>query len=118
MSTKSFAQHDAERLLPLLRSIGRELRERGRDIDRLEERLETLSEDRVENRVPIAQAESELACNRREVRRIERELTALGCNLDADHPMRILIPGKGEEFAYEGRLDRTHFYRKPIDTPV
>jgi hypothetical protein len=116
MSTKSFARKDAERLLPLLRSIGGEIRERGRAIDGLEERLSTLSDERYRYRGEIARIEAELACHRRELRRVERELGELGCNLDADHPLRILIPGHGERFAWEGRLDRTKFYRQAIDT--
>jgi septal ring factor EnvC (AmiA/AmiB activator) len=109
---KSFARRDAERLLPLLRSIGREIRDRSRVIDAQEERLAALSETRDEHRLEIAQIESELSLNRRELRRIERELAELGCDLDADHPLRILIPGRGETFAWERQLDRTQFYRK------
>ena len=115
MSTKSFARRDAERLLPLVRSIGREIRERSRAIDELEERLADLADERELHRDEIARTDSELSCHRRELRRVERELAEIGCNLDADHPLRILIPGRGEQFAWEGRFDRTQFYRKPID---
>jgi hypothetical protein len=115
MSTKSFARQDAERLLPLLRSIGAEIRERGRAIDGLEERLAAFADERYRYRSEIAQIEAELACHRRELRRTERELSELGCNLDADHPLRILIPGRGEQFAWEGRLDKTQFYRQALD---
>lgn len=108
---KSFARLDAERLLPLLRSIGREIRERSDAIDTLEERLATFSDARDEHREQITRMESELSLHRREQRRVERELAELGCNLDADHPLRILIPGKGETFAWEGPLDQTSFYR-------
>ncbi|MCC7011294.1 MAG: DUF2203 family protein [Planctomycetes bacterium] len=111
MSKKSFARRDAERLLPLLRSIGREIRERGTAIDELERRLSDMSEDREGQRLEIMRLESVLSTQRRELRRVERELAELGCNLDADHPLRILIPGRGETFAWEGPLDQTHFYR-------
>jgi hypothetical protein len=116
MKTKGgFARKDAERLLPLLRSVGREIRERSLAIAELENRLDARLPDA---RSPQArrQIESELAIHRRELRRIERELAQLGCNLDADHPLRILIPGNGEQFAWEDRTDKTQFYRKPLDT--
>src|SRR5262245_60206275 len=115
MTTKHFARKEAERLVPLLRSMGREIRERSQVIDRLEEQLSSLSLQRDQHRPGIFQIESELALHRRELRRVERELEQLGCNLDADHPLRILIPGQGEQFAYEGRLDQTQFYRKTMD---
>ena len=118
MSTKKFARRDAERLLPLLRSIGREIRERSRMVDTLEERLATFSADRDQHRPEIARVESELSLHRRELRRVERELAELGCNLDADHPLRILIPGRGETFAWEKKLDQTEFYRKPTERPI
>ena len=118
MSTKHNAMNEAERFLPLLRSIGREIRERGRAIDSLEERLTVLSEDREQQHVAIAQVESELSTQRREMRRVERELTDLGWRRDADHPLRIRIPGRSGSFTYEGQLDKTRFYRTPSDVKV
>jgi predicted RNase H-like nuclease (RuvC/YqgF family) len=105
-------RHDAERIVPLLRSIGAEIRERSRAVDALEDRLANFSATRDERREEIRRLESELSLHRREMRRIERELAELGCNLDADHPLRILIPSKGGTYAYE-RLDKTSFYRRP-----
>jgi chromosome segregation ATPase len=112
MKRTAHDRRDAERILPLLRSIGAEIRERSAAIDALEERLSNFSGARDENRERIRALESELALHRRELRRTERELNELGCNLDADHPLRILIPGKGGTYAYE-RLDKTAFYRTP-----
>lgn len=115
MSKKSFARRDAEQLLPLVRSIGREIGERSRATTALEARLTELSEERDAHRDEIAHIESELSTQRRELRRIERELAELGCNLDEDHPLRILFPGRGETFAWEGPLGRTNFYRRPSE---
>lgn len=116
MNTKSFARKDAERLMPLLRSIGREMRERMRAIEFLEERLSALSDSRKAHGDEIASIEAQLSTHRRESRRTEAELEKLGCNLDADHPLRILIPAEGGPLAYEGRLDDTQYYRRtPAD---
>ena len=118
MSTKQHAMNDAERFLPLLRSVGREIRERTRAIDGLEEQLTTLSEDRALHHAAIAQVEAELSMQRRELRRVERELSDLGWSRDADHPLRIRIPGRGGSFTYEGQHDKTRFYRTPSDVRV
>jgi chromosome segregation ATPase len=112
MNTKSFARKDAERLMPLLRSIGREMRERTKAIDSLEQRLEALSDSRRVHGEEIASLESQLSNHRRELRRIESEVGQLGCNLDADHPLRILIPAEGGALAFEGPLDDTQYYRR------
>jgi hypothetical protein len=112
MHPKSFAKSEAERLLPLVRAIGRELEERNRAIEALERRLGTLSIDQLEQREEIARLESQLSTQRRELRRAEKELATLGCSLDVDHPLRVLFPGRGETFAWEGPLGRTTFYRR------
>lgn len=104
-------RRDAERIVPLLRSIGTEIRERSAAVDMLEDRLAGFSSKRDTHREHIAHIESELSLHRRELRRTERELKDLGCDLDADHPLRILIPSKGGTYAYE-RLDKTSFYRR------
>lgn len=112
MIHKSFARHDAERLLPLVRSIGREIEERTRTAAELVERLTRLSAAAPDDRDDVTRLESELSTARRELRRAEKELENLGCSLDGDHPLRVLFPGSGETFAWEGPLDRTTFYRR------
>lgn len=112
MTHKSFARHDAERLLPLVRAIGREIEERTRHAAELVERLTRRSADAPEQRDELTLLESELSTARRELRRAEKELERLGCSLDGDHPLRVLFPGAGETFAWEGPLDRTTFYRR------
>jgi hypothetical protein len=112
MNTKSFDRSAAERLMPLLHSIGREMRERTREVDHLEQRLDSLSEMRQVHGEEVASLESQLSTHRRELRRIETELGHLGCHLDADHPLRIVIPSEGGTFAWEGRLADTQYYRR------
>ena len=116
MHPKSFDRKAAERMMPLLRSIGLEMRERTREVDRLEQRLDALTESREIHGEEVASLESQLSNHRRELRRIETELGHLGCTLDADHPLRILIPAEGGALAWEGRLGDTQYYRRaPID---
>ncbi|MBM3989181.1 MAG: DUF2203 family protein [Planctomycetes bacterium] len=112
MPYKSFARFEAERLLPLVRAIGREIEERNRVLAALERRMATLSIDQLEQRAELARLECQVSTVRRELRRAEKEITALGCRLDIDHPLRVLFPGRGETFAWEGPLGRTTFYRR------
>lgn len=120
---KTFARQDAERMMPLLRSIGREIRERTRTLARLEQELAARSEaplarDRGEHDAETHALESQLSLHRRELRRVEKELARLGCDLDLDHPLRILIPGVGGAWAYEGQLDDTSFRSVRQDSPA
>jgi hypothetical protein len=110
MQNETQAQMDAERMLPLLRSIGQELLDRTRAIEALEAKLEARAPARQVPDQDGAQLEAELALHRRELRSVERELSRLGCSLDADHPLRILVLGR------PGKLDDTHFYRATSDT--
>lgn len=82
----------AERLIPLLASITREIRERNGELDRLERAREADPsgwKSRLELRV------REL---HQELRRSEREIALLGCMLDREHPLRVLIPGGAGRF--------------------
>ena len=89
---------DAERTLPLVRAIGREVRERTRVMEALEARAV-----RGDNSVGL---EAELAMQRRELRSCEKELARLGYGIDADDPHRIV--GQGTSF----RFDDTQFFKQ------
>ena len=90
MIRKIYDARNAEALIPLLRSITNEIQEREEAIDRRTARLQvggpklTASER--------SQIEAELSVNKRELRLALRELERLGCMLDLDHPLRVLIP--------------------------
>jgi hypothetical protein len=128
MTSKQLNRDDAERMMPLLRSIGREIRERTKAIAALEENgaapsihpnLHAMSDANVSAaNVDVATVESQLSLHRRELRRCERELKELGCNLDADHPLRILIPSTDGALAFEGKLDSTQFVRRQLDARI
>lgn len=119
MSKKqTYADNEAEQLLPLLVSIGREIKNRMRAIEALETRLleaRATSTDSEEKRA----RQAELAVHKRELRTTLHELEQLGCKLDADHPLRILIPGLSGPLAFEGSLEHTAFrLRKPEELPT
>lgn len=93
----------AHRLVPLLRAIATEIGERTHAIDTLEARLEQIAH---RGRLSEAQAErqagyeSALVVHRRELRVAKNELNKLGCTLDEDHPLRVLIPGADGNLAH------------------
>lgn len=108
MTKQPYGEAAAERLLPLLVSIGREIKNRMRAINELEEQL---------GAAPRGSAPSEvvarLSIEKRELRTVLTELERLGCELDADHPLRILIPGLNGPMAFEGSLEKTMFRFRP-----
>ena len=92
---KAYESRDADRLIPLLRSLQRELRERADSMRSLEHRLRRARRDGDTDQRTLIEAE--LANHRLETRNVERELARLGCALDEQHPGRILIPGRSGE---------------------
>ncbi len=92
MNRHSYDPERASALLPLLRSITLEIRERSEAIDAIERSLLRVGRktDLAEHR---RRSEAQLSVHRRELRLAQRELERLGCTLDGDHPMRVLIPG-------------------------
>jgi hypothetical protein len=92
MNRHGYDTERAGRLVPLLRAITSEIRERSAAIETLEREAAQLPRTRhsAERR---AQIEADLSMHRRETRTARRDLERLGCTLDADHPLRVLIPG-------------------------
>lgn len=111
MKRSSYDRRGAEHLLPLLRSIASEILERSDAIETLEERLLALRST-WKNGKPsndYLEVQSELSNQRREARLSRLELARLGCTLDEDRPLRVLIPGLDGTFdsgyAWDGTLD-------------
>lgn len=96
MTKHLYDRRTAERLIPLLRSITREIRERTTAIDRIDLLLDAPASEVVLARQHELTAR--LVEHRRMLRNAERELAGLGCILDEDHPLRVLIPGDDGEF--------------------
>lgn len=103
MVRKTYDARDAKALIPLLRSITQEIQEREQEIDRLDIRAQAL-EGRAGTDRERTRLEAEAATHKRELRFALRELERLGCALDQDHPLRVLIPGsataKGPGYAW------------------
>jgi hypothetical protein len=105
MNQHVYDRDQAQKLTTLLRAIAREIRERSADIDRLERVLDA-------QRGPGGDRDAErqrsllslrLVEHRHALLAAERELTRLGCRIDDDHPLRVLIPGAEDDsgFAYD-----------------
>ncbi len=125
MKTRIYALKDAEKIVPLLRSIGREIQSRRRAADEIQKHLDSLtarmregvrdgaSEGAREDAPDKPNLEAELATHLREIHGAERELGHLGCKLDEQYPLRILIPSPNGHWAFDGHLDDTRFYATP-----
>jgi hypothetical protein len=92
---------EAERLLPLLRAIGTEMKERGAAIRALEARIADLARNPALHRGEISVLESELSLHRRELRGVEKEMGRLGCTIDEANPNRILVAGASVSLSIE-----------------
>lgn len=113
MNKRVYAEPQAEKLLPLLVSIGREVKNRIRAITELEEKLAHYSPANPPRDEAGGELIAQLAIHKRELRLSLEELERLGCDLDADHPLRILIPGLNGPMAFEGSLEKTQFRFRP-----
>jgi|688.fasta_scaffold02342_33 hypothetical protein len=112
MKRQAYNIASVQRLLPLLRSIGTELRERSDAIENLDQRILELRGRHARRRKKsdaLLDAEADIASQRRELRHTQGELSRLGCVQDQDHPMRILIPGTDGDiehgFTWDGVAD-------------
>jgi hypothetical protein len=112
MERRTYALQDVERIVPLLRSIGREIKARRRAADEMQQHLDALRTGAVvpDGPSPTRSLEAQIAVHRREVRSAEVELERLGCRLDDEHPLRILIPSPNGEWAFDGHLEDTRFF--------
>ncbi len=111
MKRSSYDRRGAEHLLPLIRSIASEISERSDAVEVLEERLLALRGSWKDGKPSddYLNLQSELSNQRRETRLSRLELARLGCTLDEDRPLRVLIPGMDGNFdsgyAWDGTLD-------------
>ena len=89
MKTTEYEQELAQRLLPLVRSIGNEIAERQAALGAIARRLLDLD---GEDRVPLLVAEA--ATHKRAVRHARAELKTLGCTIVGDTPLTLRIPAR------------------------
>mgnify|MGYP003573213230 CR=1 FL=1 len=105
---------EPSKLLPVLRSIARELRQRKALIVTLEARRNAFSESPKIHGSDLANTDAELAIQRRELRRVTKELELLGCRVEDDEPLRIALPDEGRTYTFSWELDQTQFYSQPL----
>ena len=105
---KEYDRDRAAQLVPLLRSITREILERTAAI----ERLELASMQGAATPDGGAGVEADLVGQRRELRLAKQELARLGCAIDQDHPLRVLIPGTQGQAGFAWSVD------DPVPQPI
>ncbi len=112
---KAYDRTHAQQLVPLLRSIGIELTERLHEIRVLQGRL--AAQERLDAPAEaVADLNAALSNHYRELRLAQRELQRLGCTLDDNHPLRILIPGADGEVAHGFALDADNTTLRRVST--
>jgi len=89
---RSYDPRHARALMPLLRSITREIEERRAELEDLESRIERTEADVPVDRDLLRALTSEASIHRRELRAAETELERLGCSVVGTEPLTIRIP--------------------------
>lgn len=117
MDTKSRATETTQ-ILPLLRSIAREIRDRTEAVRALEKRRAAFEGTPTIHAEDLRLVDAALAAHRRELRRVEKELARLGCSVDEDDPLRILVPREGRAYTFSWHLDDTQFRPRPFADSV
>lgn len=93
MKTLGYDERTANRLVPLLRSIVREICDRSLEVESLEQRFRTLRKLRDAG-PELTDVQARLSANRRGLRAAQEELSRLGCELDPVLPTVVHIRGK------------------------
>lgn len=96
--TRTYDSQGADQLIPLLRSVQREMRERADLIRGLRLRIDKLAQD-PDSQAALRALQAELANHKREIRLARKELERLGCAIDEERPERVLIPGDDGDLA-------------------
>ena len=90
MQKTSDAPIRAHELLPLVRSIGRELSERTELLDALEARMLDLAPDRGSS-IEFQLVAKEAVTHYRAIRRAREELERIDCSVVGEHPLTVRI---------------------------
>lgn len=92
----------ADRLIPLIRVIHREIRDRSEAVRNINTQLHQLGKagTRRSTRAHELEAfglQADRSNHKREIRVAKKELARMGCLLDEENPFRVLIPGTNGE---------------------
>lgn len=105
-------------MVPLLRCIAQEIKERTLAITELESKLEAFAGTRRAHRDEVASLESQLSHQRLELRHVEKELANLGWERDQDHPLRLVLRRAAGAPEMAWRPGETGFFRRPVERPA
>lgn len=96
MNDKTYDRRHANRLLPLLGAIGREIEERTQALAATEERIRALESARrtTSTANELQRLTAEAATHRRGIRLAKKELDRLGCSVLGTAPLTFRIPGR------------------------
>lgn len=100
---QAYDRNDAQKLVPLLDAIFREIAERRREIRLLEKQLAALRQETASDLGETAlhrELRAQLATHRRELRSAQKEFERLGCEVDEHNPNRVLILGPNGRQAF------------------
>ena len=101
---QAYDRNDAQKLVPLLDSIFREVAERRREVRLLEKQLSAMKREGAEPETAeqdrMVQLRAQLALHRRELRLARKEFERLGCEVDEHNPNRVLILGANGRQAF------------------
>ena len=116
MQTDTRRPGTTAQLVPLLRSIASEIRDRNQRMADLEARSAQLAGKQLAGNGDVARDElalvrSELSLHARELRRAEKELARLGWSLDPDDALRLVRVHSGAAAGQSRRPEDTGFYR-------
>ena len=103
-------------LLPLLRSIGQEIRDRNQRVAELEERAAQLAGRSGLAADELQLVRSDLSLHLRELRRAEKELEHLGWGVDPDNALRLVRRTPDGTVRTLSPLATTGFYRIALRT--
>ena len=111
MQTDTRRPGTTAQLVPLLRSIASEIRDRNQRMADLEARSAQLAGKGDVARDELALVRSELSLHARELRRAEKELARLGWSLDPDDALRLVRDHSAAAAGQSRRPEDTGFYR-------
>jgi hypothetical protein len=101
---KAYDSRGAERLIPLLRQIQKEIRQRSDSIRKCYVQIKGLGNSR---KTLSGALRAEISNHKREIRHARKEFDRLGCLIDETAPYRVLIPGADGTNGFAWELGET-----------
>ena len=113
----TYDRHDAQKLVPLLDAIFREVADRRHEIRLLEKQLVRAKRESAADEVLLT-LRARLASHRRELRLARKEFERLGCQVDDHNPNRVLIAGPRGERSFRWDAGDESVHRLVSDAPA